>query len=261
MAEDKPRLARLTAILTQLQSKRIVTARDIAEKHKVSIRTVYRDIRTLEKSGIPIVTEEGKGYSIMEGYKLPPVMFTEQEANALITVEQLIAGNQDKSLTYHYKSAVEKIKSVLKHTQKDKSELLTERIQIRTKIENGKTSESLIQLQSAITNYYITKINYLSLQDKQSQRAIEPFALLHTQDNWILIAYCRLRKDFRAFRLDCIQGITVQSDCFEPHKMTLQEYFEKKRKIWESTPDIPLTPKTSNFVANKKNNNNAKSKN
>jgi len=91
MAEDKPRLARLTAILTQLQSKKLITARDIAEKHEVSIRTVYRDIRTLEKSGIPIVTEEGKGYSIMEGYKLPPVMFTEDEANALITAEQIIA--------------------------------------------------------------------------------------------------------------------------------------------------------------------------
>ena len=130
MAEDKPRLARLTAILTQLQSKRIVTARDIAEKHGISIRTVYRDIRTLLKSGIPIVTEEGIGYSIMEGYKLPPVMFTEQEANALITAEQLIAKNKDKSLTDQYKSAVEKIKSVLKHTQKDRSQLLAERLQI-----------------------------------------------------------------------------------------------------------------------------------
>ena len=74
MDKEKPRLARLTAILTQLQSKRIVTAKDIAEKHNVSIRTVYRDIRTLEKSGIPIVTEEGKGYSVMEGYKIPPNM-------------------------------------------------------------------------------------------------------------------------------------------------------------------------------------------
>jgi len=107
MPEDKPRLARLTAIMTQLQSKRIVTARDIADKHGVSIRTVYRDIRTLEKSGIPIVTEEGKGYSIMEGYKLPPVMFTEQEANALITAEQLISRNKDQSLTDHYRSAIE----------------------------------------------------------------------------------------------------------------------------------------------------------
>lgn len=61
MAEAKPRLVRLTAILTQLQAKRMVTAKEIAEKHKVSIRTIYRDIRTLEQSGIPIVTEEGKG--------------------------------------------------------------------------------------------------------------------------------------------------------------------------------------------------------
>ena len=140
MAEDKPRLARLTAIMTQLQSKRIVTARDIAEKHNVSIRTVYRDIRTLEKSGIPIITEEGKGYSIMEGYKLPPVMFTEQEANALITAEQIIALNNDKSFVDQYKSAIEKIKSILKYTQRDKTELLSERLQIRTHIESEKSS-------------------------------------------------------------------------------------------------------------------------
>lgn len=259
MAEDKPRLARLTAIITQLQSKRIVTARDIAEKHKVSIRTVYRDIRTLEKSGIPIITEEGKGYSIMEGYKLPPVMFTEEEANALITAGQLISKNKDKSLTEQYNRAIEKIKSVLKLSQKDKSELLNERLQIRTNKEDGKTSDYLIRLQSAITNYNITNINYFSLQKKQTKRDIEPFALIHTQENWILIAFCRLREDFRAFRLDCIQSMILKSDCFEPHKMTLQEYFEKKKKIWEATPDIPLTQTVPKFASNKKINKNAKS--
>ncbi len=76
MAEDKPRLARLTNILTQLQSKRIVTSIYLADEHNVSVRTMFRGIRTLEQSGISIVTEEGKGYSIMEGYRLPPVMFT-----------------------------------------------------------------------------------------------------------------------------------------------------------------------------------------
>ena len=103
---DKPRLARLTAIITQLQSKRLVTARDMAEQPGVSIRTIYRDIRTLEQSGIPIMTEEGKGYSLVEGYKLPPVMFTEAEANALITAEQLIRSNQDRSLAEQYHSAI-----------------------------------------------------------------------------------------------------------------------------------------------------------
>ena len=230
MAEDKPRLARLTAIMTQLQSKRIVTARDIAEKHNVSIRTVYRDIRTLEKSGIPIITEEGKGYSIMEGYKLPPVMFTEQEANALITAEQIIALNNDKSFVDQYKSAIEKIKSILKYTQRDKTELLSERLQIRTHIESEKSSNFLIQLQTAITNYNIVQLHYISLQNKPSDRKIEPFALIHTNENWVLIAFCRLRNNFRAFRLDCIQNISILNDRFEPHKITLQEYFKQKRK-------------------------------
>ncbi|MFK8036766.1 MAG: helix-turn-helix transcriptional regulator [Crocinitomicaceae bacterium] len=261
MAEDKPRLARLTAVITQLQSKRIVTARDIAEKHNVSIRTVYRDIRTLEKSGIPIVTEEGKGYSIMEGYKLPPVMFTEQEANALITAKQIIALNKDKSLADQYNNAIEKIKSVLKYTQKDKTELLSERLQIRTYIESEKSSDFLIQLQTAITNYNILELNYISLQNKQSNRKIEPFALIHTNENWVLIAFCRLRNDFRTFRLDCIQNIINLNDSFEPHKITLQEYFEQKRKEWENTPDTPLSQSTSKFVLNQKNNNNAKSNN
>ena len=234
MAEDKPRLARLTAIMTQLQSKKIVTARDIAEKHGVSIRTVYRDIRTLEKSGIPIVTEEGKGYSILDGYKIPPVMFTEEEANALITAEQIISNNKDKSLVDQYHSAIEKIRAVLKFTQKGKTELLSERLQIRTNIESEKTSDYLIQIQSAITNYKLIEINYQSLQGKTSTREIEPFALIHTQDNWVLIAYCRLRTDFRAFRLDCMLNIAKKGVAFEPHKITLQEYFEEARKKWET---------------------------
>jgi len=234
MAEDKPRLARLTAIMTQLQSKKIVTARDIADKHGVSIRTVYRDIRTLEKSGIPIVTEEGRGYSILDGYKIPPVMFTEEEANALITAEQIISNNNDKSLVDQYHSAIEKIRAVLKFTQKDKAELLSDRLEIRANIESEKTSDYLIQIQSAITNYQIVDINYLSLQNKASNRKIEPFALIHTQDNWVLIAYSRLRTEFRAFRLDCIQSAKTLSENFDPHKITLQQYFEEARKRWEA---------------------------
>jgi len=216
MSEEKPRLARLTAIMTQLQSKKIVTARDIADKHGVSIRTVYRDIRTLEKSGIPIVTEEGKGYSILDGYKIPPVMFTEDEANALITAEQIISNNKDKSLVDQYHSAIEKIRAVLKFTQKGKAELLSDRLEIRANM----------------ANYQLIDINYLSLQDKASQRKIEPFALIHTQDNWVLIAYCRLRTEFRAFRLDCIQRAVTLETKFEPHKITLQQYFEEARKRW-----------------------------
>ncbi len=252
MDKEKPRLARLTAILTQLQSKRIVTATDIARKYNVSIRTVYRDIRTLEKSGIPIVTEEGKGYSVVEGYKLPPVMFTQEEANALITAERLIRKNKDQSLTEQYENAIIKIKSVLKYDQKEKAELLTNRIQVRNNRENEKTSNYLMQLQTTISNYQTIKIEYLSLESKQSQREIEPFALYTTEDNWVLIAFCKLRNDFRAFRLDCIQNIEILQNYFKPHKMTLQEYLEKCSEKYNNTPDTPMAPGQSTFALNHK---------
>ena len=94
---DTKRLSRLTAILTQLQTKRLLTSTTLAEKFGVSVRTIYRDIRALEQAGVPILTEDGKGYTLPEGYKIPPVMFTENEANALITAEQLVLKNRDSS--------------------------------------------------------------------------------------------------------------------------------------------------------------------
>jgi predicted DNA-binding transcriptional regulator YafY len=230
MAEDKPRIARLASILTHLQSKRIVTARDIAEKYGVSIRTVYRDIRTLEKSGIPIITEEGRGYSIMDGYTLPPLMLTQEEANALITAEKIIDKNTDQSLVEQYQKATVKIRSILKFSQKEKTELLENRLQIRSKKENSATSRFLTMLQTAIINYEIIQIDYLSLDNKESRRKIEPFALFSTNENWILIAYCQLRDDFRSFRLDCIREMRQTGTHFEPHKITLQEYFEQCRQ-------------------------------
>ena len=224
--KEKPRLARLTAILTQLQSKRIITAKYLAEKHKVSTRTIYRDIRTLEKSGIPIITEEGKGFSIMEGYQLPPVQFTEEEANALITAEQLVLKNKDQSFSENYSAAIIKIKAVLHYSQKGKADLLAERIYFGENHKYEKTSNYLMKIQSALTNFQLLKIDYLSIKDKLTTRTIEPFALYSSKDKWLLIAFCRLRKEFRAFRVDLIQKLTPQAETFTPHDMTFQQYFE-----------------------------------
>lgn len=224
--EEKPRLSRLTAILTQLQSKKLITAKQLAERHNVSIRTIYRDIRALEKSGIPIVTEEGKGYSIMEGYHLPPVLFTENEANALITVEQLILNNKDQSLSDNVTSAIEKIKSILKYSQKGNADLLTDRIYFAGNKNEEKSSNNLMQIQSAIIHFKILKINYNSAKNIQTTRNIEPFAIYSINGNFLLIAYCRMRSDFRNFRIDFIEKLSLQNETFTPHKMTMQKYFE-----------------------------------
>jgi predicted DNA-binding transcriptional regulator YafY len=235
--KDTKRLSRLTAILTQLQTKRLLTASELANKFTVSVRTIYRDIKALEQAGVPILTEDGKGYTLMEGYKIPPVMFTESEANALITAEQLILKNKDASFVKEYSEAINKIKSVLRNNTKDKANLLSDRIVFRQNTDNDRTSNYLSTLQLALTNFKLVKIKYHSPDTKQTtERTIEPFAIYSTQENWLLIAFCLLRKDFRAFRLDRIQSLTTLNEQFEPHKITLQEYFEICKKKYSPQP-------------------------
>lgn len=224
---DTKRLSRLTAILTQLQTKRLLTAATLATKFNVSIRTIYRDIRALEQAGVPVLTADGKGYSLMEGYKIPPVMFSEAQANALILAEQLVLKNTDASFVKDYLEAMDKIKAVLRQNEKDKANLLSERTRFEQNLSRERNSNNISQLQYALTNFCLVSIDYCNEGGEISKRIIEPFALISTTENWLLIAWCRLRQAFRFFRLDRISKTAVLADKFDPHKMTLQEYFDK----------------------------------
>ncbi len=227
--EDKnvlPRLSRITAILTFLQSKKIITATELAHKFEVSIRTIYRDIKALEKSGIPVYPIEGKGYSLVKGYSLPPIMFTENEANALITAENLVAQNKDGSLVANHKKAITKVKAVLKQSSKEKAEILGNRMAYFQNFSQEITSNNLSSLQIAITNLKLANIAYQSKDGSKTIREIEPQAIYHTQENWVLIAWCRLRLDYREFRLDRILQLTVSGNKFEDRKFNLMAYFK-----------------------------------
>lgn len=229
---DTPRIARITGILIQLQTKRIVTSTFLAEKFQVSVRTIYRDIKTLELAGVPIVVVDGKGYSLTEGFKMPPVMFSEAEANALVTMEQLALGNRDSSLAESYVSAVSKIKAVLSYAAKDKTDFLSDRIALSPVKPKLSSSNSLTVIQYALTNFNVLKIGYQpENSSEQTERKIEPFAMYYTLDEcWAVIAYCRLRKDYRMFRLDRILTIESLQEIFQPHQITLQQYLAEKRK-------------------------------
>ena len=229
---DTRRISRLTAILTQLQSKRILTSTSLADKFDVSVRTIYRDIKALENAGIPIYTEDGKGYSLMDGYRIPPIMFTEDEANALITIERLVMKNNDSSLITAYSGAINKIKAVLSNTTKNKVELLENKIAVSPAIPKSVTSNSLSVIQNALTSFKVLDITYKSASKNEiTQRSIEPFALYYTlQENWSLIAYCRLRHDYRMFNLDKIIKVTQINTSFKPHELTLAAYLKDKEK-------------------------------
>ena len=224
---DTKRLSRLTAILTQLQTKRLLTAPELANKFSVSVRTIYRDIRALEQSGVPILTEDGKGYTLVEGYRVPPVMFTEKQANALVLAEQLVLKNKDASFVKDYLEAIDKVKAVLGQKVKDKANLLAERTRFSQNFNRERNSNNLSDLQFALTNFCVAKIEYINEASIATSRLIEPFALLSTQENWLLVAWCRLRKEFRYFRLDRIKKSEILTEKFTPHKITLQEYFDR----------------------------------
>ncbi len=224
---DTKRLSRLVAILIQLQARRLVTSTKLAEKFGVSTRTIYRDLKALEQSGVPILTEDGKGFTLMEGYKIPPIMFSENQANALIIAEQLVLKNKDSSLIKDYAEAIDKIKAVLKQTEKDKANLLSLRTKF-AKLDNYEIKSNILSyLQNALTNFQLVKFEYINAENKESNRIVEPFALLNITEGWLMVAFCRLRKEFRYFRLDRIQNLQIQPENFTPHKMTLQEFFEK----------------------------------
>jgi len=224
------RLHRLTAVLTILQSKKWVTAAQIAKRFGVTERTVYRDIRALEEAGVPLISEAGRGYQILEGYALPPVMFTEKEVNAIITVGKLVGKNSDASLAEDYESALTKLKAILRASQKEKAELLEERMSpSMVRERDAFSSKHLTEIQKAVTNFQALRISYLSLSKEElTQRVIEPQALYFTEKNWILVAWCRLRNDLRDFRLDRIQSLWLLSEKIENRNFSLNEYFRRQ---------------------------------
>ncbi|MCH2223726.1 MAG: YafY family transcriptional regulator [Crocinitomicaceae bacterium] len=219
-------LSRLISILTLLKSKRLITATELAEKFDVSIRTIYRDIRKLEESGVPVVPIEGKGYSLMDGYSVAPVQFTEQQANALITAENLIRQSQDTSFLKEFEDAMIKIKSVFRDSIQTKGEILDGKIHVFNYQEESLVSNALSDIQLAITNFNFIEINYRKANDTNiTFRKIEPHAIITTFQKWILIAWCHLRNEYRSFRIDRIQHYKILPEKFEDRNFNLQNYF------------------------------------
>jgi len=223
------RLTRITSILIQLQSKKVVVAREIAERFEISLRTVYRDIRTLQDAGVPIGSENGKGYFLASGYHLPPVMLTEAEANSLVIAEKLIQNQGDHSLQNDFGSLLFKIRSILKEFQRDNFEKLENRV-APSYIKKPYESGSLSDFQHAIAKNLVIEIHYHSLsRDQETTRTIYPLGVYFSNIAWILVAHCKLKNELREFRLDRIKRYRITGEKFEGFtEFSLRGYFSEK---------------------------------
>jgi predicted DNA-binding transcriptional regulator YafY len=224
------RLERLTSILIQLQSRRVNKASEIAERFGMSIRTVYRDIKALEEAGVPIGVDAGKGYFIVPGYHVPPVMFTSSEAAALLTGEKMLNSFGDVSIKNEISSALIKIRAVLKEKEKEKLEELESSIHIYSRTNTfEKESKWITKIQEVIIENTEVKITYFSTySDSETVRVVCPIGLTYYSDSWHLIAFCRLRNDYRDFRVDRIKDLSVTDKKFNKAEFSsLQDYVDK----------------------------------
>jgi predicted DNA-binding transcriptional regulator YafY len=213
------RIDRLMGILTVLQSRKFVTAERIAEKFSISIRTVYRDVKALTEIGVPVSFENGRGYFIVQGYFLPPVSFTNEEANALILMSAVVQRFSDGSIKKHYESALNKVTAVLRSNEKDKAEQLQDQIKIFIPeqyrgINTDNNYEYLSTLQNAISGQTILELNYQNNNEEVSKREVEAVGLIFYAYNWHLIAWCHMRNDYRDFRVSRILNVRNTGTAF-----------------------------------------------
>lgn len=222
------RVERMHGILLQLQTKKVVTAQEIATFFGVSERTVYRDIRSLEESGVPIGAEAGVGYFLCDNYTLPPVMFSREEAFALITAGSFLKVLGGDVITKSFDEALFKVKAIMPCIEKERLAELETKIEVRTSLGKERVSQEskfLYDIQNALADNSIITIRYQSGSGDVTTRSIEPLSLCYYMMKWHLIAHCNKRNDIRDFRLDRIESLQLTGETFQSHRFSLDQYF------------------------------------
>ncbi len=212
------RADRLFQLVHLIRGRRLSTAEFLAERLEVSARTVYRDVAALQGQGVPIEGEAGVGYRMRAGFDLPPLMFTKNEAQALVAAVRLAQGQLDSGLARQAENAMLKILGVLPSAERAAAESLALFAPLTGLSEEMR--ERLALLREATENRRVLHLDYLDLSDARSQRRVRPLACLFWGQVWTLAVWCELREDFRSFRVDRIQAVQVLEERFrdEPGK-------------------------------------------
>lgn len=228
------RTERLFALILLLQNRPNMSSRELAEHFGVSRRTVFRDLRALSESGVPLTYAEGGGYEILEGYQLPPLMLSAREAATLLIGTEFMKLQPDASLRKDADEVELKIKSVLPEEIREYIETLKDRTVLDPywlysvddeREEQGRwyeLSEAVAKQRSVIMEYFVQSRN------EMTKRKVDPLGLVYYSDHWNLIAFDHLRGEVRNFRLDNIRDMHVLFERFEqPEGFDLAEFVKE----------------------------------
>jgi predicted DNA-binding transcriptional regulator YafY len=211
------RIDRLFGILLLLQRRRRVRAEDLARAYEVSERTIYRDMLALNETGVPIVSLPGVGYELVEGYYLPPLLFSAGEASALFLGAQMLQAHAIGRLGGAAERALAKIAVILPAELRQQAEHMAETIEFVMPPARFDLDDPLLTTsQQAIRERRVLRLRYHGYnRDQLTEREIEPHYLTYSNGAWYINGYCRLRKDIRGFRFDRIEKLALLPETFE----------------------------------------------
>ncbi|HVU25138.1 MAG TPA: YafY family protein [Opitutus sp.] len=234
------RTDRLVAMVLFLQGRRVVRAEELAQHFEVNIRTIYRDVSALGEAGVPVIGEAGVGYSLMKGYHLPPVMFTAEEAVALFVGGEMVKKFADASMTGPMETALLKIRSVLPLDRRDDLDRLARATAIygEARAPDGLDHRTLLPIQQAIVSRRVLRMTYHGIERKvDTIRDVEPLGVTFRNGAWYLVAWCRLRKDYRYFKLERLQSLEVLGERYAARpEFSLQDFLKEQSG---GDPQIP----------------------
>lgn len=236
------RTDRLLAMVMHLQGRRLVRAEDMAAHFEVSVRTIYRDIAALGEAGVPITGEAGVGYSLVRTYQLPPVMMSEDEAAALFVGGEMVRQFTDPSLSVPMTAALDKLRAVLPRERQDHVERLARQTIVLGRVGNTATDPAaqpwLLALQRAVAQRRVLRLLYRGAgQTESGEREVEPLGVVFYAGGWYLVAWCRLRNDFRHFRTDRIQRLEMRVETFPSRAdFSLRRHLTEQMSRQETLP-------------------------
>ena len=203
---------RLFQLVQLIRGRRLATAAWLAGRLAVSLRTVYRDIADLQAQGVPIEGEAGVGYRMRAGFDLPPLMFSTDEARALVAAVRLAQPRLDGALAAQAENALSKVLSVLPAGARAAAESLA--VYAPPVGPDEATRARLETLRIAAESRRKVLLHYRDLKDALSQRSVRPLGCFFWGTVWTLAAWCELRQDFRSFRIDRVEQLDVLDERF-----------------------------------------------